>query len=83
MTEMLLHLSADINDFSCCGDYEEETSIINQMLLWFEKQVLIISVCIKNMHCIYTHVDKKLLQIELIFEQRGEEVHRATSECCK
>lgn len=42
MTEMLLHLSADINDFSCCGDYEEETSAINQMLLWFEKRVLII-----------------------------------------
>lgn len=44
MTEMLLHLSADIDDFSCCGDYEQETSAINQMLLWFEKKVLIITV---------------------------------------
>lgn len=32
MTEVLLHLSGNVDDFSCRSDYEQETSAVNQIL---------------------------------------------------
>ena len=32
MAKMLLHLSADVDDFPCCSDYEEEPSAVNYVV---------------------------------------------------
>lgn len=49
MTEMLLHLSANVDDFSHRSDYEQETSAVNQVLSRFGKrnelELLIVSIC--------------------------------------